>query len=176
MAGEIDLGAIANVAGQVGGGLLGGVFGGLMRLAPAVLQFFQAKADRAHELSMTRLQIDREKELGAQKLREIGAEANKSYDDAALKALVEAVSSQGKTTGIWFIDMVSQTVRPFLTYWWMTLFTAYKASALVLVYQTTAGQSIAQAMAYSWGADDTAILSGIINFWFLDRVLQRKGM
>lgn len=50
------------------GGILGGLFGGIFRLAPEVLKFFDKKNERQHELSMFDRQCELEKERGAQKI------------------------------------------------------------------------------------------------------------
>ena len=40
------------------GGLLGSIFGGLFRLAPEVLKFFDKKNEREHEMAMFSRQCD----------------------------------------------------------------------------------------------------------------------
>ena len=50
------------------GGLLGSIFGGLFRMAPEVLKFFDKKNERAHELLMFSRQCELEQLRGQQKL------------------------------------------------------------------------------------------------------------
>ena len=45
-------------------GILGSIFGGLFRLAPEVLKFWDRKDDRKHELALYGLQIDLETGVG----------------------------------------------------------------------------------------------------------------
>jgi hypothetical protein len=53
---------------------LGGVFGGIFRLAPEVLKFFDKKNERLHEMAMFSRQCELEQIRGQQKLAEIGAQ------------------------------------------------------------------------------------------------------
>ena len=55
------------------GGLLGSIFGGLFRLAPEVLKFFDKKNEREHELLMFSRQCELEQQRGQMRLAEIGA-------------------------------------------------------------------------------------------------------
>lgn len=153
--------------------LIGMVFGGVLRLAPEVLKFFTAKADRAHEIEMARLQLERDRAQTDNKIREIGAQADADYDTKGLDALATAIAAQGRLTGHPFVDFVSQTVRPFLTYWWMALYTAVKLAILVTVWGP--GTEWAHAVLIVWTEADMAVLGGIINFWFLDRVLKGRA-
>src|SRR5258707_11021818 len=110
--------------------ILGAVFGGLLRLAPEVLKFFTQKADQAHELAM----IDRQAALAEKQagwnMAAAAQQGQITLDGVGIQALIEGIKAQGQLTGIKWVDAVSQTVRPFITYWWMWLFTAVKAALL----------------------------------------------
>ena len=56
------------------GGLLGSIFGGVFRLAPEVLKFFDKKNERLHELNMFARQCELEQLRGQMKLAEMGAQ------------------------------------------------------------------------------------------------------
>ena len=62
------------------GGLLGSIFGGVFRLAPEVLKFFDKKNERQHELLMFTRQCELETLRGQQKLAEIGAQREAAID------------------------------------------------------------------------------------------------
>ena len=49
----------------LGGGVIGSVLGGVFRLAPEVLKFFDKKNERLHELSMFSRQCELEQLRGA---------------------------------------------------------------------------------------------------------------
>ena len=52
----------------LGGGVIGSVLGGVFRLAPEVLKYFDKKNERLHELSMFARQCELETLRGQQKL------------------------------------------------------------------------------------------------------------
>lgn len=73
-------------------GILGSVFGGLFRLAPEVLKFWDRKDDRKHELAMYGLQIDLEKTKGQVKIEEKYID----YGIAQTQAIQSAFEGQAK--------------------------------------------------------------------------------
>ena len=100
------------------GGAVGGIFGGLLRLAPEVLKFFDKKNERAHELLMFNRQCELEQLRGQQKLAEIGAHHEASIDEGVLNAFNNAIKSQtdmAKVAGGWAASL-SASVRPIITY------------------------------------------------------------
>jgi len=150
--------------------LLGGLFGGLFRLAPELFRLINGIADRRHELALLELQVEREKAGHAGRLSEIAAEAAAQFDTRALDAFSESIRAQGRLTGVPWIDAVSQTVRPFLTYWWMALFTLFKTAVFLQLWASQGDWK--DAVTYVWTAADMGVLSAVINFWFLDRVIR----
>jgi hypothetical protein len=156
----------------LGGGLLGGIFGGLFRLAPEVLKFFNGRADRAHELAVMRLQIDADKARSDNRLQELRAEGDAHAEVAGLVAFAEAQKAQAKRSGIAWIDALSSLVRPSLTYWWMGLYTAVKVAVLMALIGD--GTNWSSAIQIAWTPSDASVLAGIINFWFLDRVIRKR--
>ena len=101
------------------GGILGSIFGGLFRLAPEVLKYFDRKNERAHEQKMFEQQCQLEAQRGAQKLQEIGAQHAMAVDQGVLDALKGAIDQQAemvKAAGGW-VASLSASVRPVVTYW-----------------------------------------------------------
>jgi len=98
----------------VGGGLLGSIFGGLFRLAPEVLKFFDKKNERQHELSMFTLQTDLEKVRGQFRMEEKYVE----HSTEQLKAIQAAFREQASTAkeAGWFVAAISALVRPGITW------------------------------------------------------------
>src|SRR5690606_36201099 len=97
--------------------LLSLIFGGVLRLAPEVLVFFKAKNDQAHEHRMTLLQLDIDKARAQQALDLAHAQHAQAMDKADMDALVAALQAQAAPSGVRWIDALSSSVRPVLTYW-----------------------------------------------------------
>jgi hypothetical protein len=105
------------------GGLFGGVIGGIFRLAPEVLKYFDKKSEREHELAMFSRQCELEQLRGQQRLAEIGANREAALDVGVMDAFNAAINQQAemvKAAGGWAASL-SASVRPVVTYWIMAL-------------------------------------------------------
>lgn len=151
--------------------LLGGLLGGAFRLAPELLKWLDRKGERGHELSMQDKALEFEKLRGAQKMAEIGANSDAAWNTGALEALKDAVRSQGDKTGVAWADALSSSVRPVITYLLVAMYCSVKVATFVgSVYS---GIGFGSALIDSWTAADQALLSGILNYWFLNRTLEK---
>jgi len=56
----------------------------------------------------------------------------------------------------------------------LVLYGTAKTAAMVLAYYH--GQSLTEVLAKSWGSDDMALLTGVINYWMIDRSLAKRGL
>jgi hypothetical protein len=160
----------------LGGGLLGSIFGGLFRLAPEVLKYFDRKNERLHELKMFEQQCQLEAQRGAQKLQEIGAQHAMAVDTGVLDALKSAIDQQAemaKAAGGW-VASLSASVRPVVTYWilgiWSFIHVWFAWNAWL------AGAMPEQVFKTMMTADFAALVGGILNYWFLDRTLKQRGL
>ena len=160
----------------LGGGLLGSIFGGLFRLAPEVLKFFDRKNERQHELKMFEQQCQLEAQRGAQKLQEIGAQHAMAVDTGVLDAFGAAIQQQtemAKAAGGW-VASLSASVRPVVTYWilglWSFIHVWFAWNAWL------AGAMPEQVFKTMMTADFAALVGGILNYWFLDRTLKQRGL
>ena len=151
--------------------LLGGLLGGVFRLAPEVLKWFDRKSERGHELAMQDKALEFDRLRGAQKMAEIGAGADAAWNTGAIEALRDAVRTQGEKTGVRWADALSISVRPVITYWFMALYCAAKTAAFVGAM--TAGVGWSAAVLQAWTEADQALWAGVLNFWFLGRVFDR---
>ena len=152
--------------------LVGGLAGGLFRLAPEILKVFDRKGERKHELAMQNAALEFEKLRGAQRMNELTIGATTAYDTAALSALQEALQGQGERSGVRWADALTITVRPVVTYWFMALYFVQKLLLMTLAWQSdTAVAAIATTI---WTAEDAALFAGLLNFWFLGRVFDKR--
>ena len=158
------------------GGILGSVFGGLFRMAPEVLKFFDKKNERQHELLMFTRQCELETLRGQQKLAEIGAQREAAVDVGVMDAFQAAIEQQAtmvKAAGGWAAAL-SASVRPVVTYWvlfvWSFIHVWFAWNAWVT------GAPPAEVFKMMMSPDFSALLAGTINFWFLDRTLAKRGL
>jgi hypothetical protein len=160
----------------LGGGILGGIFGGIFRLAPEVLKFFDKKNERTHELAMFQEQCKLEQLRGEQKLAEIGAQREATVDAGVLDAFNAAINQQTemvKAAGGWAASL-SASVRPVVTYWILLLWSFVHLWFAWNAWAT--GAAPTEVFKTMMSADFSALVSGTLNFWFLDRALMKRGL
>lgn len=160
----------------LGGGVVGSLLGGVFRLVPEGLKFLDKKNERSHELSMFEHQCKLESQRGAQKLSEIGAQREADLDSGAMGAFQAAINQQTemvKAAGGWAASL-SASVRPMMTYYLLIVYGVVKTC--LAVSEMDAGTPFTQVMPALWSVDDMALLSGVINYWILDRTLAKRGV
>lgn len=160
----------------IGGGVLGGLIGGIFRLAPEVLKYFDKKNERMHELAMFDKQCDLEKVRGQIRLDEIGAQRDAAIDVGVMDALNSAINQQAdmvKAAGGWAASL-SASVRPVVTYW--VLFIWSFVHVWFAWNSWLQGMPPAEVFKTMMTPDFSALLSGTINYWFLDRTLKQRGL
>ena len=160
----------------LGGGILGSVLGGVFRLVPEVIKYFDKKNERQHELAMFDKQCDLEKVRGQIRLEEIGAQRDMAVDVGvmdAFKAAIDQQTEMAKAAGGW-VASLSASVRPVMTYYLLVLYGVAKTAAILLAY--FAGQPMLEVLKSAWTVDDMALLSGVVNYWILDRTLAKRGL
>lgn len=165
--------------------LISSVFGFLASGLPTLLSFFQDRADKAHEIELAKMQTERELQMlergyAAQarieeiRTDQIAMETDAQRQNAALdhdKAIMEKASG-------WVVN-VNGMVRPIVTFIFvlelvlinmgLTYFLVIKQG----LGNLTVDEFIAAAdMIFS--ADEMALLSGIISFWFGSRQWGKK--
>lgn len=152
--------------------LLSLIFGGALRLLPEVLKLFSAKRDQAHELEMTKLQLQIDQARAQQQIDLAHTQGAIAADTAEMAAMVEALKAQSAPSGVPWSDSLSSSVRPVLTYWWcLVLYTAYKTiTVLVAIHGGATLAAIAPLLVTEF---DRMVISSIFSFWFVDRSLRR---
>jgi hypothetical protein len=158
------------------GGILGSIFGGIFRMAPEVLKWLDKKNERSHELLMFSRQCELETLRGQQKLAEIGAQREAAVDVGVMDAFNNAITQQAemvKSAGGW-VASLSASVRPLVTYWvlfvWSFIHVWFAWNAWL------AGAPAVEVFKTMMTPDFSALLSGTINYWFLDRTLSKRGL
>ncbi len=160
----------------LGGGIIGSLLGGVFRLVPEVIKYFDKKNERQHELAMFDKQCELEKVRGQIRLEEIGAQRDMAIDVGVMDAFKAAIDQQTemvKAAGGW-VASLSASVRPVMTYYLLLLYGVAKTAAIILAYY--AGQPMLEVLKNAWGVDDMALLSGVVNYWILDRTLAKRGL
>lgn len=143
--------------------LLGSLIGFISALAPDIFKLLTDRRDKAHELAVLQLQMQVQAQGHSERMEEISANADIGESAALYKTY---------TTGIEWVDALNGTVRPVLAY---AFFLLYSASKAYLCYSFEPNPdmpwiTLAQVI---WTAEDTAIFSGIVSFYFGTRALSR---
>ena len=153
--------------------LLSMLGGGLMRLLPEVFSFMNKKADNKHELDMMDKQFQLEQSRSANRIQEIQVQGDINETLALLDAQKEALKSQMQVTNVWWVDAMNFLVRPLTTYYFLLMYGAAKMAMFVTaIYGDVTGW---EAILRIYDAEDRAILSAILSFWFVGRVIDKKG-
>lgn len=151
--------------------LLGGLFGGVLRLAPEVLKLWDRKDERKHELSLLERELDFAKTKAEVSLRQ----AESVTYTAELEALSTALQEQSNTAQAAgkFVSAISALVRPSVTYIFIALYALVKLASYSLALAQGGGWN--SVLVSLWSVDDTAVLNMILSFWFVGRVYERHN-
>lgn len=145
--------------------------GGVMRALPELIGLWNKKTDNAHELDMMDRQVQLEQTRAAARNDEIVTQGGIDQALALLDAQKTALQWQMQKVGIWWVDALNFLVRPLTTYYFLGLYGLVKL-AMVIVAMRAADQWAA--IIQCWTPEDGAILSGILAFWFVGRVFDKK--
>jgi len=146
--------------------LMGSLLGFGTSFLPKVMDFFQDKQDKKHELAVMEVQIRQQKELASQKLEAINVEA----DIREIEALQKSI----QPSGVRWIDGLRGSVRPVITYSFFILFVFVEVAAYFSL--TAQGVSGLDAAGVIWDEDTKALFAAVISFWFGGRAIARlKG-
>lgn len=151
--------------------LLSMLGGGLLRMLPELIGFLNKKTDNAHELAMLDRQFQLEATRSAARVHEIEVQGDISQSISMLTAQTEALRGQMQKVGIWWVDAMNFLVRPLTTYLFLGMYCLVKVATLAVALRSMDPWG---AILQVWNADDGAILSGILAFWFVGRVFDKK--
>lgn len=151
--------------------LFGGIFGGLLRLAPEAFKLFDRANERKHELAMLNAEMEFAKVRGEIAMRQTEA----SMTIAELDAMSEAFKEQSATAQAAgkFVAAVSALVRPGITYAFVCIYFIVKYAMFEIAVQQNGNWK--EVLISMWSKDDMTILFMIISFWFVGRVYERTN-
>jgi hypothetical protein len=144
---------------------------------PKLLDFFQDKSDKKHELQMAQIQVERELEL-----RKAGFEVERQIEEIRTNQVsIQAASSEqqalyahdaeiGQGASQWVINLRS-SVRPVVTYIFVLLLVAVDISGVWWAWST--GLNFFQAIKTIYTEDQMQITTSIIAFWFGTRAFRK---
>jgi hypothetical protein len=138
--------------------LLGTLLGFGTSFLPKVMNFFQDRADKKHELAvMTKaaeIQLDR------------------TAIDANIREVETIHEHDASLDGGGFINALRASVRPVITYLFMALFIAVEITTYMLLLDK--GIDPGDALLNVWNDEVMAMWSAILAFWFGSRSYGRK--
>jgi hypothetical protein len=151
--------------------LLGGVFGGLLRLAPEALKFFDSKNERSHELRMLEAEMKFAQVKGEIAMRQTEAQ----MQVAEISAMTEAIKEQSATAQAAgkIVSAISALVRPLVTYIFVLLYVSVKIAAYSLAIAQ--GGDWKELLVSSWNDDDMSTMTMLLTFWFTGRIFERTS-
>jgi hypothetical protein len=154
--------------------LLGFASGGL----PKILDVFQDRGDKKHELAMMAMQRERELALAKE-----GFVAQAVLEEIKTDQITMQTQTQerlgmykhdmkiGEGASTWVINLRS-SVRPVVTYIFVLLLVVVDIAGIWYAYST--GVAFAEAMDMVFSDDEMAILAAIIAFWFGSQAFSKK--
>jgi hypothetical protein len=151
---------------------------------PKLLEYFQNKADQAHELRLAQVQTERELQLAAAgfaaqaRMEEIRTEQVAMETDARMTEAALAHDAKVLEKASTWVSSYVGTVRPTVTYIFVLELVAINAFMAWYLYQhPTLITSIDDVIRYSeiiFSSDEMAMLGGILGFWFGSRTWSKK--
>jgi hypothetical protein len=92
---------------------------------------------------------------------------------AAFQSAIQQQTDMVKAAGGWAASL-SASVRPVMTYYLLVFYGIVK---ICLIWDSMRlGAPLVDVMPKMWGGDDMALLSGVVNYWILDRTLAKRGI
>jgi len=158
--------------------LLSTLIGFLSSGLPKILDFFQDKSDKKHELALAQMQTERELNLA-----EIGYQAQQKVEEIKLEQTqVEGFYAErqslyqhdieiGKGAAQWVINMRAM-VRPTITFGLFALLVIVDIAGIA--YAWSHGADFKVMMDTVWDDETQAIWASIISFWFGSQAFGKK--
>ena len=145
---------------------------------PSILNFFQDKSDKSHELQMAQLQLEREL-----KLAEAGYQAQSRIEEIHTDQVAIQAQAQervalyqhdieiGKGASQWVVNARAM-VRPTITYG--LFFLLVFVDMFGFYYAISTGIEFSTAMDQLWDDDTQTIWASVVSFWFGTQAFSKK--
>ena len=163
--------------------LLSSLIGFGMSGLPKILEFFKDRDDKAHELKLAAMQTERELALAKEgfiaqaKIEEIRTDQIAMQTDAERQGAAlehdKAIMARAST---WVVDL-NGIVRPAVTFIFvleLVLINIALISWFMFSGEVKSTEDMIKAADVVFSADEMALLSGIISFWFGSRQWGKK--
>lgn len=146
--------------------LLGSILGFLSSAFPELLKILKDRHDRKHELEIFDRQVEMAKLGHSQRLEEIqinadSAEAVALYNHASLKATP-------------WVDALSGSVRPLITYAFFILYAGVKCAQWAILRTAPTVASWGETLLQLWQLEDQVLFATVMAFWFGQRTLRHR--
>ena len=157
----------------------------LMGGLPKLLDFFQDRADKAHEMALARLQIERELELrkagleAQERIEHIHTEQMQIQGEQQMAQLAmqekqalyahDIAIGQGAST--WVINLRA-LVRPMITYGMFLLLVFVDVAGFIYAWNT--GVEFTVMLDQLWDDETQLIWASVVAFWFGSQAFSKK--
>jgi hypothetical protein len=151
---------------------------------PKVMEFFQDKADKKHELELSRMQNERELQLAAQgfaaqaRIEEIRTDQVAMQSEAQMQGAALAHDQKVLEKASQWVANYVGTVRPTVTYILVFELVAINVFMAYFLYThpglVTTIDDVVKYSTIIFSEDEMAMLGGIIGFWFGSRNWNKK--
>ena len=143
--------------------LLGSLLGFLVSIFPEVMKYFNKKKDLSHELAVLDRQLDSMREGHFMRTQEITLQGQSQEQVALLESV--------HPSKVRWIEGLSSSVRPVLTYAFFLLYTTVKVAQVFALRDM--GASWTSGLLQVWGVEDETLFVAVLSFWFGSRAMTR---
>ena len=137
--------------------LLGSLLGFGSSFLPKVMDYFQDKADKKHELEIM--------------VRQAEIQLDKTAIDANIREVETIHEHDAAIDGGGFMNAIRASVRPVITYLFMGLFIGVEVTTYYLLIQQGVAPGVA--LVAAWSDQVMAMWSSILAFWFGGRQFKK---
>lgn len=142
--------------------LLGSLLGFGTSFLPKIMDYFQDKQDKAHELAMLAARTDAQVQLEGVRLQATYVEADIRESEALLKHDTRLTGRASQ----WVVNLAA-SVRPVLSYLFFIEF-------FVLTLCVNMGWMDLEQYSAIWNSEMQAIFAAVVSFWFGSRTMSRR--
>lgn len=130
---------------------------------PKVLEYFQDKQDKKHELAIMQLQMEMANNANQLQLQAVQSQEN-----------IEEIKSIYKTfnTGIRWVDAFNGLVRPVIAFALIGLYIVIEYMIFSLIYSNN--MLTLDLIECLWSDEDQALFTGIISYYFGSRAFNKS--